>query len=115
MAAPKPSTHNAPATLVQLAAHIAALPQGTQYPSMAALVVAAHPFTPRTLATQARGVLRNTNQGVGRGRRYGGFTPRSWAQAYSAVQAQRTRSKATAQAGKASSKAKGKQPAKATA
>jgi hypothetical protein len=75
---------------------------------MAALIAAAHPHTPRSIQTAARGVLRQTQQGVGRGNRYNGYTPGAWLQSYSTLQASRAsnaqRSKA-ATAGKARAKA----------
>lgn len=94
------TTTPAPGNLAALAALIAKLPPNQHYASAAVMVKAAHPGTPRTLATQARGVLRSTNQAVGRGRRYTGITPATWGKAYQAVLAQRAGAKATAQAGK---------------
>lgn len=88
-------------TLVEAAAAIAKLSPNTHYKSAAALVEAAAPGTPRSIATQVRGVMRNTNQAVGRGNRYNGITPRTWASAYKQVQAQKTKAKDTAKAAKA--------------
>jgi hypothetical protein len=98
-----------PANLAQVAQCIAQLPQGTQYASMQAMLVAAHPAlaqrTNKSLCTSARGVLRSTNSGVGRGNRYATITPKAWASAYKQVQAQRAQATATAQQARQQAKA----------
>lgn len=94
----------APKNLAELAELIGALPQES-YSSMAVLVRAAHPDTPKTLATQARGIFRTLGEGVGRGKRYG-VKPADWTKAYKKVLADRSRAKETAKAAKATAKEK---------
>lgn len=107
-AAPKQA---APKTIGELADLIGKLPANSEYSSMAVLVRAAHPDTPKTLATQARHIFRTLDEGVGRGKRYNGVKPADWNKAYQKVQADRQRAKDTAKA----EKAKAKEKATATA
>lgn len=91
-------------TLAEAAVAIGKLPPNTQYKSVAALVEAAAPGTPRSIATQVRGVFRNTDNGVGRGNRYSGVKPSTFNRLYKQLQAAKAQSKAA----KSSGKAKGK-------
>lgn len=92
---------------------VEALPQGSQYKSAAALLEAAAPATPGSVATQFRQVMRDAGKKVGRGKRYDTITPKLWLTTYKQVQADKTRRKDTAKAAKA--KAPAKETAKATA
>lgn len=97
-------------SLVEAAEAIGKLSPNTHYKSGAALVEAAAPGTARSIATQVRGVMRNTNQAVGRGNRYNGITPKLWLSAYKQVQAQKSKAKDTAKAERASKKTPAKEP-----
>lgn len=98
--APNPT----PVNLAGVANAVAQLPRNKQYKSGQALLVAAHPAlaapTNKSLCTAARGVLRGTGNGCGRGNTYN-LTPAFWLTQYKAIQAQRAQAQATAQAAKA--------------
>jgi hypothetical protein len=92
-------------SLAEAAVAIGKLPPNTQYKSVAALVEAAAPGTPRSIATLVRGVFRNTDNGVGRGNRYSGVKPTQFTRLYKQLQAARSQAKAAKSSGSAAKKA----------